>query len=106
MAELVESPLPTSLRVVVLGGEPVHDPLVARVFAQSHARRVLNGYGPTECTVTVLRARVREEKITRTALIFVGRVFGETTFRDSRLYAPDFAHVLRNAGKKKTRAQP
>ncbi len=55
-------------------------------------------------TLAEMRGRVREEKITRTALIFVGRVFGETRFRDSSLYAPDFAHVLRNAGKKKTRA--
>jgi precorrin-4/cobalt-precorrin-4 C11-methyltransferase len=55
-------------------------------------------------TLSEMRGRVREEKITRTALIFVGRVFGETSFRDSRLYAPDFAHVLRNAGKKKLRA--
>jgi precorrin-4/cobalt-precorrin-4 C11-methyltransferase len=55
-------------------------------------------------TLGELRTRAREEKITRTALIFVGRVFGETKFRDSRLYAPDFAHVLRNAGKKKARA--
>jgi precorrin-4/cobalt-precorrin-4 C11-methyltransferase len=55
-------------------------------------------------TLAGMRARVRQEKITRTALIFVGRVFGETRFRDSRLYAPDFAHVLRNAGKKKLRA--
>ena len=50
-----------------------------------------------------MKARVREEKLTRTALIFVGRVFGETRFHDSRLYAPNFAHVLRNAGKKKAR---
>jgi precorrin-4/cobalt-precorrin-4 C11-methyltransferase len=55
-------------------------------------------------TLGDMRGRVREEKITRTALIFVGRVFGETRFHDSRLYAPDFAHVLRNAGKKKARA--
>ena len=55
-------------------------------------------------TVGKMRARVREEKITRTALIFVGHVFGEAKFRDSRLYAVDFAHVMRNAGKKKTRA--
>ena len=55
-------------------------------------------------TLGELRTRAREERITRTALIFVGRVFGETKFRDSRLYAPDFAHVLRNAGKKKARA--
>src|SRR4051812_27514488 len=55
-------------------------------------------------TLAQMRTRVREEKITRTALIFVGRVFGEAKFRDSRLYAPDFVHVLRNAGKKKLRA--
>jgi precorrin-4/cobalt-precorrin-4 C11-methyltransferase len=55
-------------------------------------------------TLAGMRARVREEKITRTALVFVGPVFGEVKFRDSRLYAPDFAHVLRNAGKKKSRA--
>lgn len=55
-------------------------------------------------TLDGMRARVREEKITRTALIFVGRVFGETKFRESRLYAADFAHVLRNAGKKRLRA--
>ncbi len=55
-------------------------------------------------TLAGMRARVREEKITRTALVFVGPVFGEVKFRDSRLYARDFAHVLRNAGKKKSRA--
>ncbi|MBN9304546.1 MAG: precorrin-4 C(11)-methyltransferase [Devosia sp. 67-54] len=55
-------------------------------------------------TLAGMRARVREEKITRTALVFVGRVFGDVKFRDSRLYAPDFVHVLRNAGKKKSRA--
>ncbi len=51
-----------------------------------------------------MKARVREEKITRTALILVGRVLGETRFRESRLYDESFAHVLRNAGKKKLRA--
>lgn len=55
-------------------------------------------------TLAGMRARVREQKITRTALVFVGRVFGDVKFRDSRLYAADFAHVLRNAGKKKSRA--
>lgn len=54
-------------------------------------------------TLSAMRARVREEKLTRTALIFVGRVFGETHFKESRLYAADFVHVLRNSGKKKQR---
>jgi len=55
-------------------------------------------------TLSLMRGRVREEKITRTALIFVGHVFGEAKFRDSKLYDASFAHVLRNAGKKKSRA--
>jgi len=54
-------------------------------------------------TLAEMRTRVREEKITRTALIFVGAVFGEKHFRDSRLYDSQFAHVLRNKGKKKNR---
>lgn len=52
-------------------------------------------------TLAELRQKVREEKITRTALIFVGPVFGAAKFRDSRLYDSEFAHVLRNKGKKK-----
>lgn len=48
-----------------------------------------------------MRARVRAEKITRTALIFVGHVFGQKQFRDSKLYDETFTHVLRNKGKKK-----
>jgi precorrin-4/cobalt-precorrin-4 C11-methyltransferase len=54
-------------------------------------------------TLSAMREQVREAKITRTALVFVGRIFGETRFRDSSLYAPGFAHILRNAGKKKAR---
>ncbi len=52
-------------------------------------------------TLRDMRRQVREHKITRTALIFVGPVFGEAKFRDSRLYDESFAHVLRNKGKKK-----
>ncbi len=42
-----------------------------------------------------IRAKVREAKITRTALILVGRVLGDADFSDSKLYAPDHVHVLR-----------
>ncbi len=48
-----------------------------------------------------MKDAVREAKITRTALILVGRVFGNVAFRDSDLYNQDYAHVLRNRGKKK-----
>jgi precorrin-4/cobalt-precorrin-4 C11-methyltransferase len=50
-----------------------------------------------------MRGEVREARITRTALVFVGQVLGNASFPESRLYAEGFAHVLRNAGKKKLR---
>jgi precorrin-4/cobalt-precorrin-4 C11-methyltransferase len=46
-------------------------------------------------TLSDIREKVRVAKITRTALIFVGRALAETSFRDSALYAATHAHVLR-----------
>lgn len=46
-------------------------------------------------TLATIRALVKESGITRTALIFVGRVFEHRDFADSRLYDPTHAHVLR-----------
>jgi precorrin-4/cobalt-precorrin-4 C11-methyltransferase len=51
-------------------------------------------------TLAEMKAEVRKHKITRTALIMVGKVFGDVAFRDSDLYNADYAHVLRNNGKK------
>ncbi|NKB51453.1 MAG: precorrin-4 C(11)-methyltransferase [Rhizobiaceae bacterium] len=52
-------------------------------------------------TLAEMKDAVRAAKITRTALVMVGPVFGNAEFRDSDLYNPDYAHVLRNRGKKK-----
>ena len=49
-------------------------------------------------TLATIRGMVKDAKITRTALILVGRVLGETAFRDSRLYDPSHSHVLRPRG--------
>jgi precorrin-4/cobalt-precorrin-4 C11-methyltransferase len=46
-------------------------------------------------TLADIRDKVKEAGFTRTALILVGRVFAETAFPDSRLYAADHTHVLR-----------
>ena len=51
-------------------------------------------------TLAEMKDQVRKHKITRTALVMVGKVFGEVEFRDSDLYNADYAHVLRNNGKK------
>ncbi len=46
-------------------------------------------------TLADIRAKVRAAKITRTALILVGRVLDEDGFADSALYDPEHVHVLR-----------
>ena len=46
-------------------------------------------------TLADIRAKVRAAKITRTALILVGRALAETDFRDSALYDAAHVHVLR-----------
>ena len=47
-------------------------------------------------TLASIRGQVREAKITRTALVFVGPAIGEVRdFRDSMLYSKDHVHVLR-----------
>jgi precorrin-4/cobalt-precorrin-4 C11-methyltransferase len=46
-------------------------------------------------TLSDIRGKVRQAKITRTALIMVGRVLSEENFRDSALYDAEHTHVLR-----------
>jgi len=46
-------------------------------------------------TLGDIRTAAKEARITRTALVLVGRVLGETRFSESRLYSPDHHHVLR-----------
>lgn len=46
-------------------------------------------------TLVDIQAKVRAAKITRTALILVGRVLSPGGFADSALYSPDHVHVCR-----------
>jgi precorrin-4/cobalt-precorrin-4 C11-methyltransferase len=46
-------------------------------------------------TLSDIRARVRAAKLTRTALIFIGRALDAGDFRDSALYDAGHVHVLR-----------
>ena len=47
-------------------------------------------------TLSTIAKKVRAAKLTRTALILVGPVFGARDFRDSALYDATHEHVLRN----------
>jgi precorrin-4/cobalt-precorrin-4 C11-methyltransferase len=48
-------------------------------------------------TLATIRAQTKDQGITRTALILVGRALATEDFADSRLYASDHSHVLRPA---------
>ena len=48
-----------------------------------------------EGTLADIRQKVSDSKITRTALILIGRVLAPEAFTDSALYAPDHVHVFR-----------
>jgi precorrin-4/cobalt-precorrin-4 C11-methyltransferase len=53
-------------------------------------------------TLSTIAKKVKDAKLTRTALVLVGPVLGHTEFRDSALYDKAHEHVLRNrkTGKK------
>ena len=46
-------------------------------------------------TLGTLREKIRESKLTRTALILVGPALGAQNFEESKLYDADFEHILR-----------
>lgn len=48
-------------------------------------------------TLSDIRDKVKAAGFTRTALVMVGRVLGDSAFTDSRLYAADHSHILRPA---------
>ncbi|MDP6263159.1 MAG: precorrin-4 C(11)-methyltransferase [Rhodospirillales bacterium] len=57
-------------------------------------------------TLADIQDKVKAAGITRTALILVGRVLGDTDFTDSRLYSASHHHILRPKVKAAVRAKP
>lgn len=64
MAALLDTGmLPSSVRTVVLAGEPLHQSLTERLHGLGHVRRLSNMYGPTECTTYSTYATVRAGEV-------------------------------------------
>ena len=49
------------------------------------------------CTINTLAETAKAHNITKTAVILVGNVITKSNFEKSRLYAPDFSTMFRNA---------
>ncbi|MFI6757532.1 amino acid adenylation domain-containing protein [Micromonospora sp. NPDC050417] len=58
LSVLLREQLPPNLRIVVTGGEAATRALYDRIYANPQVARVLNAYGPTECTVICVVAEV------------------------------------------------
>ena len=117
------TPMPESERLEVLGQSKATLCIHLSIRNLAYVEEALTPHYGADCPVVIIyratwpdeevitttlaemRARVREEKITRTALILVGHVLGAHGFRESRLYDAAYAHVLRNKGKKKQRVE-
>ncbi|MCB1465300.1 MAG: precorrin-4 C(11)-methyltransferase [Nitratireductor sp.] len=112
------SSMPQGEQLEVLGKSGATLAIHLSIRNLDYVRRALEPYYGEDCPVVIayratwpdelyilttladMKQAVREAKLTRTALIFVGKVFGETDYRDSDLYNSDYSHVLRNRGKK------
>lgn len=120
--EMKASSMPEFETLEILGQSRATLAIHLSIRNLAHIRTVLTPYYGEDCPVVIayratwpdelyirttladMAEEVRKAKITRTALILVGKVFGNVSFRDSDLYNADFTHVLRNAGKKEKRA--
>ncbi|GBE42890.1 MAG TPA: precorrin-4 C(11)-methyltransferase [Rhizobiales bacterium] len=115
------SPMPEGESLEVLGASGATLAIHLSVRNLKAIERALTPHYGAECPVAVVyRAswpderiirgtlgdiwgKIRAAKITRTALVLVGPVLGETAFRNSALYDADHEHVLRN---RKMKASP
>ncbi|MDQ0455903.1 precorrin-4 C(11)-methyltransferase [Rhizobium paknamense] len=116
--EMKASSMPEFETLEILGKSRATLAIHLSIRNLTHIREVLTPYYGEDCPVVIayratwpdelfirttlkdMAEEVRKAKVTRTALILVGKVFGHAEFRDSDLYSPEFSHVLRNAGKK------
>jgi precorrin-4/cobalt-precorrin-4 C11-methyltransferase len=108
------SPMPEAEALAELGRSRATLAIHLSIRNLSHVEQTLTPYYGSDCPVVVayrvtwpdqriirgtlstIAAQVRRAKLTRTALILVGHVFAEETFRDSALYDARHEHVLRN----------
>ncbi len=89
--------LATVVRDLRAGGYPESTPVVVVYRASWEDERILRG------TLATIAGQVRAAKLTRQALILVGRVFGADSRAEarSRLYDPSFSHLYRRGARAK-----
>jgi len=111
---LQASPMPPHETLEMLGQARATLAIHLSIRNLGHVERALVSYYGADCpvivayrvswpdqmfihgTLSTIAKLVRKAKLTRTALVLVGAVFGAAEFRDSALYDAGHEHVLRN----------
>ena len=76
---------------VVAGGYPKSTPVGVVYRASWNDEKIITG------TLDTITKRVRDQKITRTAIIIIGDVIKPKSYEYSRLYDKSFSHGFRKA---------
>ena len=99
LARLAETGATLAIHLSIRNLKYVTESLVPHYGADCPVAVVYRASWPDELVIRgqlcTIRAQVRAAKITRTALILVGRVLDPTDFADSKLYDPAHVHLLR-----------
>ena len=108
------SPMPKGEELEALGASKATLAIHLSIRNLAHIERSLSPHYGADCpvivayrvgwpdeqfihgTLSTIAKLVRTAKLTRTALVFVGHVLGNSNFRDSALYDAAHEHVLRN----------
>lgn len=100
LARLGASGATLAIHLSIRNIRAVVDALVPHYGADCPVAVVVRASWPDEAviegTLATIAAAVRAAKVTRTALILVGRVLRPDGFSDSALYAPDHRHLFRH----------
>jgi precorrin-4/cobalt-precorrin-4 C11-methyltransferase len=99
LAELGRSGATLAVHLSIRNLRALQEALIPHYGADCPVAVVYRASWPDErvirTTLGEVRAQVRTAKITRTALVLVGRVLDAEGFRDSALYDPAHVHLLR-----------
>lgn len=66
-----------NLKVVILAGEVLHKELVNSLFAKFDSIKIINGYGPTECTVLLSACEITRDMLNDNKNLPIGKILND-----------------------------